>query len=205
MGWKLQAICWMNFNKDRLEGWGIWGASAEIHLNSFPQTQPYSVVVFLNMFSNWWFQIFLFSPLLGKVSNLTSIFFQWGWFNHQLTRHDVFFEAKKGTGCNLKGSTALPVMQPPMTYSPSCTLPGGHVWKPQQRCRGELARWTGGSCIWMFGKWVFPLKRWVFSPPPNHPFFHRGFPWFSPSILEVFPLFLETPKWINGWSSSPII
>ena len=28
--------------------------------------------------------------------------------------------------------------------------------------------------------------------PPNHPF-SQGFPLFSPSILVVFPLFLETP------------
>ena len=30
----------------------------------------------------------------------------------------------------------------------------------------------------------------VVKPPPNHPFVHRGFPLFSPSILGVFPLFL---------------
>ena len=33
----------------------------------------------------WWFQVLLFSPqTLGKNSNMTSIFFRWGWFNHQL-------------------------------------------------------------------------------------------------------------------------
>ena len=36
--------------------------------------------------SRWWqLKYFLFSPrTFGKVSNLTSIFFQMGWFNHQL-------------------------------------------------------------------------------------------------------------------------
>ena len=34
-----------------------------------------------------WFQIcFIFIPYLGKWSNLTSIFFQMGWFNHQLEK-----------------------------------------------------------------------------------------------------------------------
>ena len=33
----------------------------------------------------WWFQVLLFSPqTLGENSNMTSIFFRWGWFNHQL-------------------------------------------------------------------------------------------------------------------------
>ena len=37
--------------------------------------------------ARWWFQIFfLCSPRsLGRWSNLTSIFFRWGWFNHQLS------------------------------------------------------------------------------------------------------------------------
>ena len=40
--------------------------------------------------------------------------------------------------------------------------------------------------------WVFPKIVVVFAPN-HHPLNNRGFPLFSPSILEVFPLFLETP------------
>ena len=46
---------------------------------------------FLQTWTRWWFQIFfIFHPYLGKWSNLTSIFFQMGWFtNHQLVK-DAF-------------------------------------------------------------------------------------------------------------------
>ena len=39
--------------------------------------------------TRWWFQIFLLfsTKNLGKWSSLTSIFFQMGWFNHQLEKH----------------------------------------------------------------------------------------------------------------------
>ena len=40
-------------------------------------TQSHGGVVF-TWFSGWWFQIcFIFTPILGKWSNLTSIFFRW--------------------------------------------------------------------------------------------------------------------------------
>ena len=44
-------------------------------------------------FSWWWFQIFFIFPpyYLGKWSNLTSIFFQMGWFNHHLVLNAVVF------------------------------------------------------------------------------------------------------------------
>ena len=36
-------------------------------------------------YSRWWqLKYFYVHPCLGKWSNLTSIFFRWGWFNHQL-------------------------------------------------------------------------------------------------------------------------
>ena len=45
--------------------------------------------------------------------------------------------------------------------------------------------------------WVFPK----IMVPPNHPL-KKGFPSFSPSILVVFPLFLETPIWeATGWAN----
>ena len=35
--------------------------------------------------TRWWFQIFvIFAPTCGKWSNLTSIFFEMGWFNHEV-------------------------------------------------------------------------------------------------------------------------
>ena len=38
-----------------------------------------------NLMNTWWFQIFVdFHPYLRKWSNLTSMFFRMGWFNHQL-------------------------------------------------------------------------------------------------------------------------
>ena len=43
--------------------------------NPTPQKKSYTKVVVSN--------IFYVHPYLGKISNLTSIFFQMGWFNHQ--------------------------------------------------------------------------------------------------------------------------
>ena len=46
--------------------------------------------LFWNTETGWWFQIFvIFTPNLGKCSNLTNIF-QMGWFNHQLGNHKAF-------------------------------------------------------------------------------------------------------------------
>ena len=32
----------------------------------------------------WWFQTFLFSPVLGEMIQIDENIFQMGWFNHQL-------------------------------------------------------------------------------------------------------------------------
>ena len=37
----------------------------------------------------------------------------------------------------------------------------------------------------------------IWENPPNHPFVHRVWNHYKPSILGVFPLFLETPSWIQ--------
>ena len=43
------------------------------------------VLQMMMFFTRWWFQVFCYvQPYLGKISKLTSIFFQKGWFNHQL-------------------------------------------------------------------------------------------------------------------------
>ena len=46
-------------------------------------------------------------------------------------------------------------------------------------------------------KWVFP--KIVGKLPPNHPFCHRAFPLFSPSILVVFPYFWKHPN-VQPWN-----
>ena len=51
------------------------------------------------------------------------------------------------------------------------------------------------NCFRASKKWGVEPEIGVGNYPPNHPFVHRGLePLFSPSILVVFPLFLETPK-----------
>ena len=53
--------------------------------------------------------------------------------------------------------------------------------------------------LWLFLQNILPPKKYVFFsensgvPTPKSSILNRGFPLFSPSILGVFPLFLETP------------
>ena len=41
--------------------------------------------------TRWWFQtFFIFTPIWGNDPILTSIFFRWRWFNHQLEKLEAF-------------------------------------------------------------------------------------------------------------------
>ena len=55
----------------------------------------------------------------------------------------------------------------------------------------RLSYWVGWKVtLWRCYRGVEPK---IWENPPNHPFVHRVFHYFSPSILGGFPLFLGTP------------
>ncbi len=65
--------------------------SHQLHQRDVGKKEAHDMAILINhwLSTRWWFQTFYFLPQsLGKWSNLTSICFQMGWFNHQLAWHD---------------------------------------------------------------------------------------------------------------------
>ena len=94
----------ISFWENQTHGWGKSFRNTMILIGLLPSNV-------IELSHHWWWQLifFDFQPYLGKSSNLTSIFFKMGWFNHQVDHgalpifcfHLFLLGISSGKGCQV--------------------------------------------------------------------------------------------------------